>query len=798
MGKLKSHLLKIRSCLRMTWYLLFLGRPGLKDGWILIDSKNGKDLGGNMLRIAQELTNDPAYKGYRVFLSYGMGRRREMSKMAAQYGLKGATLLLEGGFRYAKAAALARHLFTDTSFPLWFVKKEGQVIANTWHGTPLKKMGKDVGNRAYDMGNVQKSQLMADYLIYPSDYMRDTMASAYFLTDLYKGKILCSGYPRNSIFFRPEEGRRLKERLGLHGKRLYGYMPTWRGVLKKIDMEKNVGQIQRFLNEADEGLTEEEILFVRLHPFIQDTMDYSRYRRIRPFPKGYDPYDILNMCDCLATDYSSVMFDYAFSGRKIALFVFDKAAYMQERGAYASIDDFPFPQAQTVPELLGELRAPKEYDDGEFREKFCQYGDQDTAQKLCRHIVKGEKVYEEFQSPKNGKENVLIYSGDLSKNGLTTALLNLLGNIDLEKRNYYVTFRSALLQEEPERAGLLPEQVRLLPIAFTGGQSLGEALAIFLHFYGNVNASFVVKKADRYFKRLYRCSFGGYDFGHVIQYAGYERLMIHMFLQAPARRMIFVHNDMVREAAGKYRSSKSTFQRAYREYDRVVPVTEDICPPTMQLGGRKDNIRVVNNCHDYRAVLEKSRMELEFQKNTDCNVSIERLREILESKARKIITIGRFSPQKGHDMLLRAFDRSWKENPDSFLIIIGGYGELYEQTAAQAKALACADHTVIIRSMANPMPVLKKCDLFALSSLYEGLGLVLLEADTLGVPVISTDIAGPQGFLKEHGGFLTAPDEDGIYEGIRAFGEGRVRVMGVDYEAYNLRCVRQFEELFLP
>lgn len=79
-------------------------------------------------------------------------------------------------------------------------EKEGQVIANTWHGTPLKKMGKDVGNRAYDMGNVQKSQLMADYLIYPSDYMRDTMASAYFLTDLYKGKILCCGYPRNSIF----------------------------------------------------------------------------------------------------------------------------------------------------------------------------------------------------------------------------------------------------------------------------------------------------------------------------------------------------------------------------------------------------------------------------------------------------------------------------------------------------------------------------------------------------------------------------------------------------------------------
>lgn len=51
-----------------------------------------------MLRIAQELTNDPAYKGYRVFLSYGMGRRREMSKMAAQYGLKGRRFCWKADF----------------------------------------------------------------------------------------------------------------------------------------------------------------------------------------------------------------------------------------------------------------------------------------------------------------------------------------------------------------------------------------------------------------------------------------------------------------------------------------------------------------------------------------------------------------------------------------------------------------------------------------------------------------------------------------------------------------------------
>ena len=63
--------------------------------------------------------------------------------------------------------------------------------------------------------------------------------------------------------------------------------------------------------------------------------------------------------------------------------------------------------------------------------------------------------------------------------------------------------------------------------------------------------------------------------------------------------------------------------------------------------------------------------------------------------------------------------------------------------------------------MSNPMPVLKQCDLFILSSIYEGLGLVILEADTLGIPAISTDIPGPRGFMREHGGYLVEPNSEG-------------------------------------
>lgn len=75
----------------------------------------------------------------------------------------------------------------------------------------IKKMGKDIDNQAYSMGNVQKSLLAADYLLYPSDYMKNIMVQAYCLENIYEGKILCSGYPRNSVFLRVNREKNSEE-----------------------------------------------------------------------------------------------------------------------------------------------------------------------------------------------------------------------------------------------------------------------------------------------------------------------------------------------------------------------------------------------------------------------------------------------------------------------------------------------------------------------------------------------------------------------------------------------------------
>mgnify|MGYP000780861956 FL=1 len=82
-----------------------------------------------------------------------------------------------------------------------------------------------------------------------------------------------------------------------------------------------------------------------------------------------------------------------------------------------------------------------------------------------------------------------------------------------------------------------------------------------------------------------------------------------------------------------------------------------------------------------------------------------------------------------------------------------------------------------------------------LSSFYEGFGLVLAEADILGLPVISTDISGPRSFMKKYGGTLVENSENGIYQGMEMLHSGFVKPMKVDYEAYNQEAIQEFENL---
>ena len=92
------------------------------------------------------------------------------------------------------------------------------------------------------------------------------------------------------------------------------------------------------------------------------------------------------------------------------------------------------------------------------------------------------------------------------------------------------------------------------------------------------------------------------------------------------------------------------------------------------------------------------------------------------------------------------------------------------------------------------MPILKQCDLFIMPSYYEGWGIVIMEADTLDVPVIATDIKGTQ-WMLDYDGNLVEDSEDGILNGMHEFMKGNIHTLHIDYDEYNEEIISDFYSL---
>jgi glycosyltransferase involved in cell wall biosynthesis len=110
------------------------------------------------------------------------------------------------------------------------------------------------------------------------------------------------------------------------------------------------------------------------------------------------------------------------------------------------------------------------------------------------------------------------------------------------------------------------------------------------------------------------------------------------------------------------------------------------------------------------------------------------------------VAVGRLVAQKDHTTLLRAFAAHRRQHPSRLMIL--GEGPLREQLERQANELAIGADIRLVGYRANPLPYMRRAAAVVLSSVYEGLGNVLIEALACGTPVVSTDCPfGPSEIL---------------------------------------------------
>ena len=323
---------------------------------------------------------------------------------------------------YVKLLATAKYIICNDSLPAWFNKRPGQILVNTWHGTPLKTLGKDMASEiGRYVGYAQNNFLMSDYLLYPNDFTFQHMSKAYYLDKLYSGTSVVLGYPRNVALFDRADKTRHREYYGLVDKRIFVYMPTWRvNPKRQQDINQYTDELIAIFDELDPLLNDNTIVYVKLHHLLSTgKLDLKKYRHIAAVDPLIESYQFLNMADCLITDYSSVMFDFAASGRSVVLFGYDYDAYLKDRGVYIDIDSLPFDQVQTAQQLARYINSftphPQHYDK-QTADKFWKYDSSNNARKLCQ-LVLGNKRHniKQIQRQLDQKFNVIFAPSNLNR-----------------------------------------------------------------------------------------------------------------------------------------------------------------------------------------------------------------------------------------------------------------------------------------------------------------------------------------------------------------------------------------------
>jgi len=200
-------------------------------------------------------------------------------------------------------------------------------------------------------------------------------------------------------------------------------------------------------------------------------------------------------------------------------------------------------------------------------------------------------------------------------------------------------------------------------------------------------------------------------------------------------------------------------------YESVICVSEDLYSLCLKYGVPKDRCVLIENAID----------TAQYRRTLDPGSAKQRLG--VPAGRQMIGAVGRLSEEKGFNVLIQSVDQLLKQGLDVELRIVGE-GDQREPLEHLICSLGREDRIRLVGYLAETIPFYEAIDVFALSSLREGLPNVLLEAMTLEVPVVATRVAGiPK--LINHGvnGLLVEAGSVGDLAGAIAtlLGDGEIR-----------------------
>ena len=278
------------------------------------------------------------------------------SKYGKQYFIETESIQ---GIRQALSAGV---WFTSAGLPAYGTGlHKKRLIINLWHGVPLKKIALLDPNLKKAARIYFKKIFSENYtcILTTSHELIPLMARSFAVSE---DKIKVWGQPRNDGLFQKNDCRKI---LG----QLFPDLPEYTKTVLYAPTFRDYGQVQLFPfkdfdQEQLEAFLEEKnmLLFIRTHVAEQGSAAPYLGKRIRFLgnEQAEDVTGILNIFDCLITDYSSIYIDYLLTDKPMIFLPYDRQQYLDGRGMNFDYDDVtPGPKPETFNDFLDAL-APKE------------------------------------------------------------------------------------------------------------------------------------------------------------------------------------------------------------------------------------------------------------------------------------------------------------------------------------------------------------------------------------------------------------------------------------------------------
>lgn len=797
-------------------YAKYLKKLEVDDKVILYESYHGKNMTGNVYALYKKLSTHPKYSSYTHVWAVDNLKNPCIDTFMDKDRVK---IVAVHSKAYVKYLATAKYLINNTSFPYYFQKRKEQVYINTWHGTPLKTLGKDVkGATVSQHANIARNLLHTDYLLAPNKFTAEKLLDSHDINGLYNGYIVDSGYPRIDLTFHTNPNE-IKDLLKINkNKKVILYAPTWRGQSEN----RLSGEVEKLFDDVKrlkELFSSEYEVILKVHYFIFKEIEKMGFGDIC-VPNWVDTNELLSCVDVLITDYSSIFFDFLPTKKPVLFYMFDREEYEKDRGFYISLDSLPGPICYSIEELIQSIsgldKVSKTYKEKyeNFLDTYCYNDDGNATDRAINLIFEGQRN-EMIYKTVNNKKKILLYCGGFYNNGITISAINLTKYIDYDKYDVSIIEPGNKKQEQVLNLEKIDPRARILFRVGTWNMTITDYYKYNLVYRKGLYRSFIKKLVPKelYVGELQRM-FGNAEFDYVVDFGGYNKFwsLLFAFSTIPWKS-IYLHNDMMEEyykkinGKFKHKTNLKVIFSTYKYFDRVVSVAESTRDTNMKnlqhlVPNASEKMVYVNNLIDYKRVLadkekkdwfefDGTRYLLTGSNNKGNELT---LKGVLWPKDDEIVFVnmGRLSPEKGQEKLINAFYNVKRQTGKNLKLYIIGLGPLEKSLRSLVQKLDLQDDVIFTGQLENPFPLIDRADCYIMPSNYEGQGLAILEALILEKYVIGTDVTGIHSVLKGGYGELVENNQESLERGMIEFLNSKKTFKKFDYISYNKEAMELF------